>query len=81
MSDVVPLGYRKYYTGGCLLKIERDMVGNYTMSEIHVCEGRAFLLIHHNDGTEDEYTEEHELGIVDVKPLERCDKSENTSNK
>lgn len=58
--------YKKYYTGSVLVKFEKDCLTNdFYVTEIKVKDGKAVLVITKND----EIIEEHELGIIDRKPL------------
>ena len=67
-SERETLRYSKYYTGGCLVKYEKDCVNDdFYVTEIMVKDGKAILRTTKNA---DEVIEEHELGIVDVKPLD-----------
>lgn len=70
MATVNLANYVKYYKGSCLVKFEKDHEGNNYVTEIKVQDGRAFLVTTKNGGLEDEIIEEHELGILDVKPLD-----------
>lgn len=70
MAEKEFMGYTKYYTGSCLVKFEKDQVGTYYVTEIKVQNGRAFLVTIKNDGLDDEIVEQHELGIIDTKPLD-----------
>lgn len=69
MAEREFMGYVKYYTGSCLVKYEKDQLGAYYVTEIKVDNGRAYLVTTKNDGLEDEIVEQHELGIIDTKPL------------
>lgn len=70
MSSTELISYTKYYTGSCLVKFEKDQEGNNYVTEIKVQNGKAVLVTTKNGGLEDEIIEEHELGILDVKPLD-----------
>lgn len=65
MADRGVYGYTKYYTGSCLVKFEKSF-DDYYLTEIKVHNGRAKIVTTKNH---EEIIEEHELGIIDVSPL------------
>lgn len=66
MADNEIVEYTKYYTGSCLVKFEKSL-DDYYLTEIKVQDGKAKLITTKNH---DEIIEEHDLGIIDVKPLD-----------
>lgn len=60
------VGYTKYYTGSCLVKFEKSF-DDYYLTEIKVQNGKAKIVTTKNH---DEIIEEHDLGIIDVSPLD-----------
>lgn len=66
MADKEVVGYTRYYQGSCLVKFEKTY-DDYFVTEIRVKNGKAFLVTVDSNC---EIIEEHELGIIDTKPLD-----------
>lgn len=66
MADKEVVGYTRYYQGSCLVKFEKSY-DEYFVTEIRTKDGKAYLVTTDNNG---DIIEQHELGIIDVKPLD-----------